>query len=235
MMKTIESILKISEQGVSRPYLCRDDDGKVRWCKGNHTGIRSLVSEWICGKFARAVGLPIPDFEIFRLDVSEFSEWMRIQNASVPAIVTTGNQHVFGSLNVDNCKDVFDAATDLGHIDRTVLAKIFYFDELIHNTDRTDFNSNLLVNGSAYVIDHNNAFDVGFDGATFTNEHILRGYAGELSAQEVEEFKSKIKDLAGGEFLYEAWDEMPVEWTDVGETVLPVETIRRVILEGCNG
>ena len=43
-MKRITSIVKVSEQGVSRPFLCTDEDGGVRWCKGSHTGFRSLIA-----------------------------------------------------------------------------------------------------------------------------------------------------------------------------------------------
>ena len=234
-MKRIGSILKISEQGVSRPFLCKDETGAIRWCKGSHTGFRSLVSEWICGCLAREIDLPIPDFEIFSLDCRDFNAWSGLQKAVVPDLVTEANQFVFGSLNVENCKDVFDSAVELAHIDKKTLARIYWFDELIHNTDRTDFNSNLLVNGDVYIIDHNNAFDPDFSAAAFADEHILRGYRNVISIDEVHALRMRVRDLVRGEFLECAWNEMPVGWMDVGETVLPMDSIRRVIVEGRNG
>ena len=234
-MKRIGSILKVSEQGVSRPFLCKDDKGGVRWCKGSHTGFRSLVSEWICGRLAREIGLPIPDFEIFSLDLRDFNDWRGLQSAVVPDLVTEVNQFVFGSLNIENSKDVFDSAVELAHIDKKTLARIYWFDELIHNTDRTDFNSNLLVNGNIYIIDHNNAFDPEFNATAFADEHILRGYRDAISIDEAHAFRTLICDLARGAFLDCAWNEMPAGWVDVGETVLPLDSIRRVILEGYNG
>ena len=69
-MNQVKSILKVSEQGVSRPYLCTDEEDRVRWCKGSHTGFRSVISEWICACMARRLGLPIPDFAILSLDVA---------------------------------------------------------------------------------------------------------------------------------------------------------------------
>ena len=83
-MERIKSILKVSEQGVSKPYLCTDEQDGVRWCKGSHTGLRSLVSEWICARLARRLGLPIPDFAILKLDVSEFRNWRGYQETPVP-------------------------------------------------------------------------------------------------------------------------------------------------------
>ena len=38
----IRQIVRVSDQGVSRPYQCYDENGGLRWCKGNHTGLRSL-------------------------------------------------------------------------------------------------------------------------------------------------------------------------------------------------
>lgn len=60
----------MSDQGVSRPYLCYDENCVLRWCKGNHTGLRSLMSEWVCARIARELGLPVPAGDILRLDPS---------------------------------------------------------------------------------------------------------------------------------------------------------------------
>lgn len=233
-MQRIESILKVSEQGVSRPFLCRDEVGGVRWCKGSHTGFRSLISEWICACLAREVNLPVPNFEIFRLDCKDFRLWRKMQNADVPNLVTETNPFVFGSLNVENSKDVLDPRVDLGHIDPKVLSRIYWFDKLIHNTDRTDYNSNLLVNGRVYIIDHNNAFDPTFTEDEFSSEHILRDYREVISESEVSALKERVCGLVQGVFLDSAWDAMPTAWADVGESVLSLDTIRHVITEACH-
>ena len=234
-MERVKSILKVSEQGVSKPYLCTDEKDGVRWCKGNHTGLRSVISEWICARLARQLGLPVPDFAILKLDPTVFRNWRNYQENPVPEIVTDFNPYVFGSLNVEGCKDVVDPRTELRHIDKVLLGRIFLFDQLIRNTDRTDFNSNLLVNGSVYIIDHNNAFDPGFSTAGFVDEHILREFQNALSAEEKRDFRRSIAELADGAFLEDVWSEMPSEWTDVGNEVLPLSRIRDVLKEGCDG
>lgn len=233
-MNRIKSILKISEQGVSRPYLCSDESGGIRWCKGCHTGFRAIVSEWICARLAGALGLPVPEFEIMRLDVSVFRQWRMLQNGNVPEIVTDFNPYVFGSLNVENSKDVFDAKSELSHVDTKLLAKIFWFDLLVRNTDRTDFNSNLLVNGSVYIIDHNNAFDPNFSASGFLSEHILRECRAALSVTELKDFKKSAVELANGSFLDEVWGEMPEEWTESVEAILPLPRIKASLQEGCD-
>ena len=233
-MNQVKSILKVSEQGVSRPYLCTDEDDRIRWCKGCHTGFRSVISEWICACMARRLNLPIPDFAILNLDVAIFRQWRGYQANPVPEIVTDFNPYVFASLDAEGCKDVVDPQFDLRHIDKALLAKIYLFDRLIHNTDRTDFNSNLLVNGHIYIIDHNNAFDPGFSAHDFEASHILRAYRDAMPEAERTEFLRKSAELANGAFLEETWSEMPEEWIDIGNDVLPLSSVKNIIKEGCD-
>ena len=233
-MTQVKSILKVSEQGVSRPYLCTDEEDRIRWCKGCHTGFRSVISEWICACMARRFNLPIPDFAILKLDVAMFRQWRGYQANPVPEIVTDFNSYVFASLDAEGCKDVVNPQFDLRHIDKALLARIFLFDRLIRNTDRTDFNSNLLVNGRFYIIDHNNAFDPGFSTDEFEAGHILRAYRNAMPEAERAEFLRKAAELAEGTFLEETWGEMPEEWIDIGNDVLPLSRIRDILKEGCD-
>ena len=138
--------------------------------------MNQVKSIWICACIARWLGLPVPDFAILKLDVAMFRQWRGYQENPVPEIVTDFNQYVFASLDAEGCKDVVDPKFDLLHIDKVLLAKVFLFDRLIRNTDRTDFNSNLLVNGHVCIIDHNNAFDSGFSAGEFGADHVLRAY-----------------------------------------------------------
>ena len=115
-----------------------------------------------------------------------------------------------------------------------MLAKVFLFDQLIHNTDRTDFNSNLLVNGHVYIIDHNNAFDPGFSADEFDAGHILRAYRDAMSEEERAAFLRKAAELADGTFLEETWGGMPEEWIDIWNDVLPLSSIRNILKEGCD-
>lgn len=230
-MEKIKSILKVSDQGVSRPFLCKDERDAVRWCKGNHTGIRSLIAEWMCARMARQLGLPVPDFAILRLELPLFREWREKHAPDAPEIVTELNPYVFASLNADGCKDVLKPETELEHIDKAVLAKIYIFDELVRNTDRTDYNSNLLVNDTVYIIDHNNAFDAGFSPDGFAAEHVLRTFKDAITESEKSLFRRTAAELASGPFLDEAWSELPEEWADIGNEVLPLSRIKSTISE----
>ena len=81
----IRQIVRVSDQGVSRPYQCYDEAGVLRWCKGNHTGIRSLLSEWICARVAQRLGIPVPACDILRLDPSRFQDWARCRGGCARA------------------------------------------------------------------------------------------------------------------------------------------------------
>ncbi len=234
-MERISTILKISEQGISRPYVCTDEKGEIRWCKGNHTGIRSVISEWICARLARQLELPIPDFAILKLDLSLFNEWRRYKSEAPPEIVTAANQYVFASLNISNSKDVMEPKEDLAHIDKTLLARIYLFDHIIQNTDRTSWNSNLLVNGNVYIIDHNNAFDPSFSPSAFAEEHVLREFKDAICKEEKTRISHAVAELAAGTFLDEIWSEMPDAWADVGSDVLSISQIKKILMENAHG
>lgn len=60
----IDEVLRRSEQGATEPYICRGANGKLYFVKGKGAGYDSLVKEWIAGQLAKAMGLPIPNFEI---------------------------------------------------------------------------------------------------------------------------------------------------------------------------
>ena len=49
---------------MTRPFLCRGDDGWLYYVKGNAAGHSSLICEWIAGQLGRRLGLPIPDFRL---------------------------------------------------------------------------------------------------------------------------------------------------------------------------
>ena len=63
MSVAITEIVRRSEQGVTRPFLCRSADGTGYFVKGIvGAGAESLRAEWVCGKLAQTLGLPIPDY-----------------------------------------------------------------------------------------------------------------------------------------------------------------------------
>lgn len=228
----IDQIVRVSEQGVSRPYQCIDSDGVLRWCKGNHTGLKSLIAEWVCGRIGIALGIPVPACDILKLETAKFEDWAKDKEANLPRLVTASNPYVFASTHVEDASDVLDIEKDLRKDNPDILAEIYLFDELIHNTDRTDYNTNLLSNAGVHVIDHNNAFDPAFDAAVFAREHVLRAFREAADTKVIDDFKSKVREVVTEKFLDEIWSQMPREWTDVGEEVLPYGLVKTILMEG---
>ena len=226
----IRQIVRVSDQGVSRPYQCYDEKGVLRWCKGNHTGLRSLIAEWVCARIARELGLPVPACDIMRLEPASFQAWARCQGVLVPQVVTEANPFVFASTNVEDSKDVIDIDRDLHCDDPVLLARICLFDELVHNMDRTDDNTNLLSNAGVHVIDHNNAFDLAFDRETFRREHALRRFRTQVAPSAVDAFVRQARQVVTEACLDCVWSEMPTEWTEIGCEALPFETVKGVLL-----
>lgn len=226
----IQQIVRVSDQGVSRPYQCYDEMGALRWCKGNHTGLRSLMAEWMCARIARELGLPVPACDILRLDPAAFREWTRCRGVRLPQLVTESNPFVFASANVEDSKDVIDIERDLHCDDPRLLVRICLFDELIHNVDRTDDNTNLLSNAGVHMIDHNNAFDPAFDREAFLREHALRRFRAAADPTDVAAFVAQVRQVVTEDFVDEIWSEMPEEWTGIGCEVLPLETVKGVLL-----
>jgi len=147
----------------------------------------------------------------------------------MPALVTPANPYVFASLNVPDAKDVMDAKTELSEEDPVSLARIYAFDAFIHNTDRTDFNSNLLINDGIHAIDHNNAFDPAFDPREFARTHILRDSFVSVSNRDKKEFEDLVRGTITADFLASAWSEMPDAWTDAGSDVFSFESILSIL------
>ena len=49
------------------------------------------MSEWVCARIARELGLPVPACDILRLDPALFQDWVRCQDVRAPQLVTEAN------------------------------------------------------------------------------------------------------------------------------------------------
>jgi hypothetical protein len=61
MYPGLTEIIDRSEQGVTRPFICRCDDGNIYYVKGAYAGRPALIAEWPCGRIAREMDLTIPE------------------------------------------------------------------------------------------------------------------------------------------------------------------------------
>jgi hypothetical protein len=138
-------------EGGSLPGLVEADDLGTYVVKfhGAGQGRKALVAEVITGELGRALGLPVPELVVVRLD-------SRMANAEPDQEVqdllraspgdNLGMDYLPGSLGLETPADAFDP--DLA-------ARVVWFDALTQNVDRSWRNPNLLLwHGKPWLIDH---------------------------------------------------------------------------------
>lgn len=169
---TVVEIIRRLEQGVTRPFLVRAEDGTLYVAKGLETTRRGLMAEWLCAHLARELDVNIPDFTL--LDVPP-----ELAGAFGPEGAALGVGLVFGSLCEAGVQEF--AITQLKHIDADARRKLLIFDWWVENADRSltphGGNPNLLwraAQSRLIAIDHNLAFDDKFDEAGFFETHVFR-------------------------------------------------------------
>lgn len=169
-MIQIVEIVGRSEQGVTRPFICRGDDGNTYFVKGIGAGRQSQVYEWIAGGLALELSLPIAPFDI----VAVPEELVAVS----PNYRELGAGPAFGSLKQTIMELNYAMVDEVPvELQQAVLA----FDWWIRNNDRmlteSGGNPNLFwepEEGRLVIIDHNQAFDPRFSVEDFLDYHVFR-------------------------------------------------------------
>lgn len=218
-MKQVCQIIRILDQGATKPILCKAEDGEVYCCKGINAGYAALCREWVCANIARVLRLPIPEFEILDVPLKLFENWNNVKGGNAPMLVNSGCHYVFGSRIVSGVKDVLNA-NDLRtkKVDVCTMGRILMFDRMIRNCDRTDWNSNLLMTVDRspfiYIIDHNLAFDKSFNRGEFMRTHIFRDFYSDVTQEDSDGFRKDVLRIIGNRFVPEVKSQMPEVWLD---------------------
>ena len=227
MTLEVVEIMARSEQGFTRPYLCRCDDGEVYFVKGRSANRQGLINEWLCANLAKAFGLPIAPFELAEvpqeLIEAGLTGWLK----------DLGGGAVFASRKVMGQEL---AASQVPRIPALVRRDVLVFDWWVRNNDRhltaQGGNVNLLwqpgqlarnddhekvAEGGIAVIDHNLALDMEFSASYFCQSHV---FAGDLP----ETFSDFLLRQAFSQRLQQAlkvwdsaWDNLPPAWGFVDE------------------
>ncbi len=174
---TIVEILERSEQGVTRPFLCRCDDDRLYYVKGHAAGTRSLLCEWLAGHLARALGLPVPEFAV--VEAPQALIEIAVEGRDL------GAGPAFASLQATSPQWLSVAHRQ--DVPTSLQQDVVMFDWWVRNQDRTltemGGNPNLLWQPGSkklVVIDHNSAFDPAFDERLFLGTHVFAAMLSEV-------------------------------------------------------
>lgn len=194
--------------GVSRPFRCEGEDGHNYFVKHKNAGYECLVKEWVTGRLAREMGLPVADIRQVRISPELIAGNQEYE-------LELGHGLAFGSKRVVSSERL--AMEFIRGTPNDNLSRILLFDWWTRNSDRalTDIggNPNLLWEIEAervVMIDHDNAFDSEFDPAAFWTYHALRDHQSAWMLSNREEMNDW---LASGASQFEnIWKELPNEW-----------------------
>jgi hypothetical protein len=207
----IHEVWERTEQGMTRPYRCGADDGHSYYVKSRGAGWRSLVCEWVAGRLAVQLNLPIAPFAQVQVPAG-FETIFKLRGDHDLAAGLA-----FGSRIAEQTRE-FEPSL-LARCKPAFRRDLVVFDWWVRNADRTlgalSGNPNLLWNTATeapVVIDHNMAFDQGFDAALFMETHVFRvdlaEVAGDmlLRADYAQRFTSLLAEFAT------IWAELPQNW-----------------------
>lgn len=160
-LQVIEVIERI-ESGATSPFRCRLEDDRLYAVKGKGALFTGLISEVVCARLGRDLGLPIPDFAIAHV------ERALISAAKDPQLERAiGEGLAFASLWHEPTVPI--NRSRLIELDQTLLARIYAFDHWVQNGDRSltelGGNPNMLIDlrdSSLIMIDHNLALFTGY-------------------------------------------------------------------------
>lgn len=214
-----------AEQGQHRPFRCRADDGELYYVKGASVGFRGLCSEWIAGRLAQELGLPIPDFQIVELPPDLLDLQFREDQHDL------GRGMAFASKEVAPSTDFL--FSDLEDVALELKARVLLFDWWICNVDRIlgerGGNPNLIWSGTPrqlFIIDHNLAFSDDSELMPyFWQDHVYR----EAYPRCESHWQQWREDLeAASQRVPELWDELPEQWTEKASH-FSLEFVQRIL------
>lgn len=211
----ISEIIGRSTQGITRPFICRGDDGWLYFVKGSGAGCRALISEWMAGQLGQRLGLPIPDFKQATIPND------LVALSARDDIADLGSGVAFASQMIQNADEL--SYLYIEQIAPDLRAKILLFDWWTANGDRTlsehGGNPNILWvhrDRKPYTIDHNLAFDETAL-TDFWTQHIFAANRALWTAGFRQQAESLMRNALSS--LDEWWTAMPPQWTGVGTGV----------------
>ena len=222
----VTQYLKPLREGGSLPAIVKADDGFLYVLKfrGAGQGKKALISEFIGGELARAMGLKVPELVFMNLDDS-FSKTEpdeEIQDLLKFSVgLNLGLHYLSSAITYDPLVSKVDAFT---------ASKVVILDSLISNIDRTAKNTNLLNwNDELWVIDNGASFYFHHNWQTWENHltrtfPLIKDHVLLAKATVLEEASSAVKKLITKDVIAEIIAKIPEDWLiSEGDFLNPTE------------
>lgn len=222
----VTQYLQPLREGGSLPAIVKADDGFLYVLKfrGAGQGKKALISEFIGGELARAMGLKVPELVFMNLDDS-FSKTEpdeEIQDLLKFSVgLNLGLHYLSSAITYDPLVSKVDAFT---------ASKVVILDSLISNIDRTAKNTNLLNwNDELWVIDNGASFYFHHNWQTWESHltrtfPLIKDHVLLAKATVLEEASSAVKKLITKDVIAEIIAKIPEDWLiSEGDFLNPTE------------
>lgn len=223
-------------EGGSLPAIVKADDGFLYVLKfrGAGQGKKALISEFIGGELARAIGLHVPELVFMNLDDS-FSKTEpdeEIQDLLKFSVgLNLGLHFLSSAITYDPLVSTVDTLT---------ASKVVILDSLISNIDRTAKNTNLLNwNNELWIIDNGASFYFHHNWATWENHltrtfPLIKDHVLLPKATNLQEASSEIKKVINADVIHEIVANIPEDWLLNEGEVLTSNEIRAAYIQFLN-
>ncbi|MGJ8760743.1 MAG: HipA family kinase [Polaribacter sp.] len=223
-------------EGGSLPAIVKADDGFLYVLKfrGAGQGKKALISEFIGGELARAIGLHVPELVFMNLDDS-FSKTEpdeEIQDLLKFSVgLNLGLHFLSSAITYDPLVSTVDTLT---------ASKVVILDSLISNIDRTAKNTNLLNwNNELWIIDNGASFYFHHNWATWENHltrtfPLIKDHVLLPKATNLQEASSEIKKEINADVIHEIVANIPEDWLLNEGEVLTSDEIRAAYIQFLN-
>ena len=214
----ITRIIRRSNQGATRPFVCHADDGNVYFVKGKSASTGERIREWMGGNLASAFGLTVPHMSLL-----EIPRFLISSGKDNDVKTDLGAGCAVGSQQVLSAHELLH--DEIALIPVSIQRQVLLFDYWVRNEDRTlstfGGNPNLLwskVRQVLYAIDYNLILPDDFNEQAFRQTHAFSKTAGleKLTAQEQQQYQQSMQSALAMWSHY--WQQLPEEWLDENDS-----------------
>ena len=232
----VTQYLQPLREGGSLPAIVKADDGFLYVLKfrGAGQGKKALISEFIGGELARAIGLNVPELVFMNLDDS-FSKTEpdeEIQDLLKFSVgLNLGLHFLSSAITYDPLVSKVDSST---------ASKVVILDSLISNIDRTAKNTNLLNwNNELWVIDNGASLYFHHNWATWENHltrtfPLIKDHVLLPKATNLKKASEAIKQLIHIDVITEVVANIPEDWLLSEGEILNPDEIRAAYISFLN-